>query len=176
MCCNDSDVSSSLAEGGRERCAVRPAHTPSPGVRARRSSGNRSGRRGRRRRGSGDRSVRNRRMRSSSSASSRDSLPRRLRSTCRRTRKRRRKVTGGSPLRGGSLRPPRREPQRRRRNKFLGRARERSPPGDLCRRRRTPRRCQCVPRRRPEARRWRRRPWPQRPLSPRGRGSGASPP
>jgi hypothetical protein len=75
-------------------------------TRAQRSDGSRSGRRVIRRRGSGDESAENRRMRISGCASSRDSLPRRLRSTRRRTRKRRRRATGGRPLlRGGSLRP-----------------------------------------------------------------------
>jgi hypothetical protein len=34
MCRRDSNVSSSLEEGGRERCAVRPAHIPSLSARA----------------------------------------------------------------------------------------------------------------------------------------------
>jgi hypothetical protein len=171
MCCRNSDVSSSLAGGGRERCAVRPTHAPS--AHARRSGRNRSGRHGRR---SGGSSAGSRDMKSSGYASSRDFLPRRRRSTHRR-RKKRRKATGDRPLlRGGSLRLPHREPQRRWRTRRLGWARERPPPGGLRKRRHTPQRCRRVPRRRLEARRWRRRPWPQRPLSPRGRGNGASPP
>jgi hypothetical protein len=70
--------------------------------------------------------------------------------------------------------PPPQEPRRRRRSKHLGRARECPQPGGLRKRRRVPRRCRRVPRRRLGARRWRRRPRPQRPSSPRGRGSGAS--
>jgi hypothetical protein len=34
MCRRNSDISSFLAEGGRERSAVRPAHAPSLGARA----------------------------------------------------------------------------------------------------------------------------------------------
>jgi hypothetical protein len=38
---------------------------------------------------------------------------------------------GQAPLRGGSLRPPHREPWRRQRSKHLGRSRKRPPPGSL---------------------------------------------
>jgi hypothetical protein len=80
------------AGDGRERRAVRPAHAPS--ARARRSSGSKSGRRAKRRRGSGDGSAGNREVRSSGCASSRGSPPQRLRSTLRRTRRRRRRAMG----------------------------------------------------------------------------------
>jgi hypothetical protein len=163
------------------RCPTRPCPEPE---RARSSSGNRSGRRVRRSGGSGAGSAGSREMRSSGCASSRDFLPWQRRSTRCREKKRKRKATGGRHLpRGGSLRPPHREPWRRRRSKRLRRARKRPPPSGLRRRRRTPQRCRqalrrhrCAPRRRMEARRWRRRPWPQRPPSPRGRGNLAFPP
>jgi hypothetical protein len=94
------------AEGGCERRAVRPAHAPNLSMRARRSGGNRSGRRIRRSGGSGAGSVRSKETKSFDCASSRDFLPRRRQSNRRRGKKRKRKATGGRPLlRGGSLRP-----------------------------------------------------------------------
>jgi hypothetical protein len=79
--------------------------TPRARARVRRSDGNKSGRRARRRRGSGDGNARNREVRSSGCASSWDSPPRRLRSTRRQTRRRRRVMGDMLSPRGGSLRP-----------------------------------------------------------------------
>jgi hypothetical protein len=83
---------------------------------------------------------------------------------------------GRAPLRGGSLR-------RRRRSKRLGQERKRPPPGGLRKRRCMPRRYRRalrsyrrVLRRHPGVRQWRLPLRPQHPSSPRGRGSGASPP
>jgi hypothetical protein len=87
------------------RGLIRPRPEPER-ARARRNGKSRSGRRARRRRGSGDGSAGNRKMRSSGCASSWDSLPWRLRSTRRRTRKRRRVTEDELSPRGGSLRPP----------------------------------------------------------------------
>jgi hypothetical protein len=177
MCHHDSDVSSSLAEGGCEHCAVRPAHAPSPSTRAQHYGGNRSGRRVRRSGGSGAGSAASRETKNSGCASSRDFPSRRRRSTHHQERKRRMKATGGWPLpRGGSLRPPHRELRRRRRIKRLGQARKRPPLGGLRRRWCMLQRCRHVRQRVLGARRWRRRPRPWRLSSPRGRGSGASPP
>jgi hypothetical protein len=89
---------------------------------------------------------------------------------------RRRERQGAGPLRGGSLRPPHQELQRRRRNRCPGWARKRPPPGGLWKRRHVPQRRRRAPRRCPGALQWRHRPPPQRPSSPRERGSGASPP
>jgi hypothetical protein len=150
--------------------------TPRARARVRRSDGNKSGRRARRRRGSGDGNARNREVRSSGCASSWDSPPRRLRSTRRQTRRRRRVMGDMLSPRGGSLRPPRPEPWRRQRRQRLGRARERPPPGSLQERRCAPWRCRRAPRCRLGVGRWPRRRRPQRPPSPRGRGSGDSPP
>jgi uncharacterized membrane protein YgcG len=92
-----SDISFFPAEGDRERLAVRLAHAPSPSVRARHSGSSRSGRRARRSEGSGGGSTGSRGTRNSGCASSRVSLPRRLRSTRRWERKRGRRATGGRP-------------------------------------------------------------------------------
>jgi hypothetical protein len=117
------------AGDGCERRVVRPAHAPSPSARAWRSGGSKSGRRAGRRRGSGDGSPGNRGVRSSGCASSRGSPRPGLRSTHRRTRRRRRAMGVGLPPRGGSLRPPRPDLQRRQKRRRLGQARERPPPG-----------------------------------------------
>jgi hypothetical protein len=82
-CHLDSDISFFPVEGGRECRAVRPAHAPSPSACARRSGRSRSERRVRRSEGSGGGSVGNKGTRSSGCARSRDSLPRRPRSTRR---------------------------------------------------------------------------------------------
>jgi hypothetical protein len=71
----DFDISSSLAEGGCECSAVRPAHAPSPSARMRRSGGNRSGRRVRRSGGSDGGSSGSRGTKNSSCASSRGFPP-----------------------------------------------------------------------------------------------------
>jgi hypothetical protein len=177
-CRRDPDVSSFPAEGGRERSAVRPAHAPGPGARTvQRREQERAARkeRGIRRRERREQRDEEFRLREQHGIS-----PRRHWRIRRREMKRRRRAMGDRPLlRGGNLRPPDREPRRRRRSTHLGRARKRPPPGVLRKRKRAPRRCRCAsrrcrraPRRHLEARRWRRRPWPQRPSSPRGRGSG----
>jgi hypothetical protein len=79
--------------------------------------------------------------------------------------------------------PSHRKPQRRQESRCLGRAQERPSPGGPRQKRRGPRRCRqaawsCLRawQRRLGARRRQHRPRPQRPLSPRGRGSAASPP
>jgi hypothetical protein len=72
--------------------------------------------------------------------------------------------------------PPHQEPRRRQRSKCLGRTQKRPTPGGLRKRWRTPWRRRRAPQRRMGARQWRHRLPPRRPLSPRGRGSGASPP
>jgi hypothetical protein len=112
------------AGDGREHRAVQPAHTPSPSTRAQRNGESKSGRRARRRGVSGDGSAGNRGARSSGCASSRGSPPPGLRSTHRRTGRRRKRAMGvGLPPRGGSLRPPRPEPRRRQKGRRLRRAR-----------------------------------------------------
>jgi hypothetical protein len=93
------------AGDGCERRTIRPAHAPSPSMRARRSGGSKSGRRVRRRGVSGDGSAGNGGVRSSGCASSSGSPPLGLRSTRRRTTRRRRAMGYGLPPRDGSLRP-----------------------------------------------------------------------
>jgi hypothetical protein len=123
-------------------------------------------------------------MRNSGCASSKDFLPWRPRRTRLREGKRRKRATGGRPaLRGGSPRPPHREPRRRQRGKCLGRAWKCSPPGGLqkrwCapwRRRRVPRWRSGVPRRHPGVSRRRQREPQRHPPNPRGRESAASHP
>jgi hypothetical protein len=155
---------------------VQPAYAPSPSARAWHSGSSRSGWRARRSKGSGGGNAGRRGTKNSGCASSRDFLPRLPRSIHRRERKRRRIVTGGGPPERWEPAPPSPRAAEAAEEKALGRARKHPPPGGLRKRRRAPQRCRRAPRRHLGARRWRRRPRPQRPPSPRGIGSGASPP
>jgi hypothetical protein len=112
------------------RGPTRP-HPDPEHARARRSSESKSGRRARRRGVSGGGSAGNRGARSSGCMSSRGSPPLGLRSTRRRTRRRRKRAMGvGLPPRGGSLRPPCPESRRRQKRRRLGRARASYERGD----------------------------------------------
>jgi hypothetical protein len=162
----DSDISLFLAEGGRERRAVRPAHGPSPSARAvqRREK---------------ERVIRKKERR----------IRRRERREQRDEEYRLREQQGLSPPAtseysssgegeeeesdGGQAPPERWEPAlphqeswRWQRNKRLGRERKRPSPGGLQKRRRAPWRRRRASRRRLGARQWRRRPPPQCPVEP----------
>jgi hypothetical protein len=93
----DSDALFFSVEGGSERRAVRPAHSPSPSARARRSGGSRSEWCIRRSEGSGGGSAGNRGTKNTDCASSRDSPLWRPRSTRRRGKERKKRAMGGRP-------------------------------------------------------------------------------
>jgi hypothetical protein len=107
-----------LAEGDRGRLMAGSTNAVPGWLPAPRSGRSKKRRRIRRRGESSGGSAGSSKMRSTGCVSSRDSLPQRLRRTCRRTRGRKRRATGGGPLlRGGFLCSCRQAPQRRQRSR-----------------------------------------------------------